>query len=212
MSMLSFWTWEHCSCVAVYAGQRALRFHQKYLNLCSEDERRSYGFGTTCGWVINDRIFIFGSTNPLKQKVQINSSWIWAFLLISIHFIACLRGLQKQVLQPLLGADGPPATDVPYLSAAPLHPLWTGRVDEAEGEGSPWLSPPARNPHADVPREGGAGGAGAGSTNSQGQRQRLCASSAFPSSRRIWRPHGGGGWRWRGWRGWRRGGGRRRWR
>ncbi len=27
-------------------GQRALGFHQKYLNLCSEDERRSYGFGT----------------------------------------------------------------------------------------------------------------------------------------------------------------------
>ncbi len=25
-------------------GQRALGFHQKYLNLCSEDERRSYGF------------------------------------------------------------------------------------------------------------------------------------------------------------------------
>ncbi len=43
-------------------GQRALRFHQKYLNLCSEDEWRSYGFGTTWGWVINDRIFIFGRT------------------------------------------------------------------------------------------------------------------------------------------------------
>ncbi len=27
--------------------QIALRFHQKYLHLCSEDERRSYGFGTT---------------------------------------------------------------------------------------------------------------------------------------------------------------------
>ncbi len=28
-------------------GQRALGFHQKYLNLCSEDERRSYGFEMT---------------------------------------------------------------------------------------------------------------------------------------------------------------------
>ncbi len=46
-------------------GQRALRFDQKYLNLCSEDERRSYGFGTTWGWVINDRIFIFRWTIPL---------------------------------------------------------------------------------------------------------------------------------------------------
>ncbi len=39
-------------------GQRALRFHKKYLNLSSEDERRSYGFGMTRGRVINDRIFI----------------------------------------------------------------------------------------------------------------------------------------------------------
>ncbi len=43
-----------------------VRFHQKYLNLCSEDEQRSYWFGTTWGWVINDRIFIFGWTNPLN--------------------------------------------------------------------------------------------------------------------------------------------------
>jgi len=28
-------------------GQKALEFHQKYLNLCSEDEQRSYGFRTT---------------------------------------------------------------------------------------------------------------------------------------------------------------------
>ncbi len=41
-------------------------FIKKCLNLCSEDERRSYGFGTTWGWVINDRIFIFGWTTPLS--------------------------------------------------------------------------------------------------------------------------------------------------
>ncbi len=28
-------------------GLRGLRFNQKYLNLCSKDERRSYKFGTT---------------------------------------------------------------------------------------------------------------------------------------------------------------------
>ncbi len=49
-------------------GLRALRFKQKYLNLCSDDERRSYGFGTTWGWVINDIIFIFGWTNPLREQ------------------------------------------------------------------------------------------------------------------------------------------------
>ncbi len=38
----------------------------KNLNLCSEDEQRSYGFGMTWGWVIKDRIFIFGWTIPLN--------------------------------------------------------------------------------------------------------------------------------------------------
>ncbi len=47
---------------------RALRFKKKYLHLCSEDKRRSYGFGATWWGVINDRIFIFGWTNPLKQR------------------------------------------------------------------------------------------------------------------------------------------------
>ncbi len=41
-------------------GLGALRFKQKHLNLCSDDEPRSYGFGTTSGCVINDIIFYFG--------------------------------------------------------------------------------------------------------------------------------------------------------
>ncbi len=49
-------------------GQRALRFHQKYLNLCSEDEQRTYGFGTTWGWIIDDRIFILGWTNVSESS------------------------------------------------------------------------------------------------------------------------------------------------
>ncbi len=50
--------------------QKALGFHQKYLNLCSEDKQRSYKFGTTWGWVINDRIFIFGWTIPVKSPIS----------------------------------------------------------------------------------------------------------------------------------------------
>ncbi len=46
---------------------RKLGFYQKYLNLCSEDEQRSYGFGATWGRVVNDRIFIFGWTIPLSS-------------------------------------------------------------------------------------------------------------------------------------------------
>jgi len=48
----------------VWRSDPALRFHQKYLNLCF-DEQRSYGVGTTWGWVYTDRIFIFGWTIPL---------------------------------------------------------------------------------------------------------------------------------------------------
>ncbi len=48
-------------------GQRALGIHQKYLNLCFEDERSFYRFGTTWGWVINNRFVMFGWTIPLIQ-------------------------------------------------------------------------------------------------------------------------------------------------
>ncbi len=59
--LATFLSLDHVRIFAVYMeGQRALRFHKRNLNLCSEDERWSYGFGTTWGWVINDRIFIFG--------------------------------------------------------------------------------------------------------------------------------------------------------
>ncbi len=51
----------------------ALGFHQKYPNLCSEDEQRSYGFRTTWGWVFNDTIFIFGWTMPLN--ISFHQSW-----------------------------------------------------------------------------------------------------------------------------------------
>jgi len=53
----------------VWRSDPALRFNQKFLNLCSEDERRSYGVGTTWGWANTDRIFIFGWTNPLKYRL-----------------------------------------------------------------------------------------------------------------------------------------------
>ncbi len=60
-TFLDMGTFQLCCCL-----WRNFFFKQKYLNLCSNDERRSYGFGTTSGWVINDIIFIFGWTNPLR--------------------------------------------------------------------------------------------------------------------------------------------------
>ncbi len=39
----------------------------EYLPLCSAEQRHSYRFGTTWGWVNDDTIFIFGWTIPLIQ-------------------------------------------------------------------------------------------------------------------------------------------------
>ncbi len=66
-------------------GQIALRFHQIYLHLCSEDERRSYGFGTTWGWVINDIIFILGWTNPLIWLHRHPKSALCLFSSVFLH-------------------------------------------------------------------------------------------------------------------------------
>ncbi len=60
MSLLSFWALNVSVTLLSKQGQKPLGVHQKFLNLCSEDERRSYGFGTTWGWVINDSILILG--------------------------------------------------------------------------------------------------------------------------------------------------------
>ncbi len=43
----------------------------EYLPLCSAEQRHSYRFGTTWGWVNDDRIFIFGWTIPLKTFTPI---------------------------------------------------------------------------------------------------------------------------------------------
>ncbi len=80
MSLLRFWTWEHFSCVAVYGGSESSWILSKISYLCSEDERRSYRFGTTWGWVINDRIFIFGWTIPLMTLAYVQIEIIVYYL------------------------------------------------------------------------------------------------------------------------------------
>ncbi len=49
---------EQVRCIAVYAGSESSWILSEYLNLCSEDERSSYEFGTTKGLVINDIISV----------------------------------------------------------------------------------------------------------------------------------------------------------
>ncbi len=70
-SLLPFWALNVVVVLLSMEGQKTLGFYQKYLNLCSEGERRSYGFGTTWGWVINDWVFIFVWTMPLKTNTHL---------------------------------------------------------------------------------------------------------------------------------------------
>ncbi len=67
----------------------------EYLPLCSAEQTHSYRFGTTWGWVNDDRIFIFGWTIPLI-----------ASLIVSVKGVICR--IQK-----------------PLLLAAPVAIKWT---------------------------------------------------------------------------------------
>ncbi len=88
MSLLPFWALNISVALLSMQGQKALGFHQKYLNLCSEDEWRSYGFGMTWGCVINDRIFIFGWTKPLRLLCN-RPFHMWCF-------VSEVQGLQSE--------------------------------------------------------------------------------------------------------------------
>ncbi len=77
MYLLRFWTWEHFSCVAVYGGFDSSRISSKSILICvTEDEWRSYGFGMTWGWVINDRILILVWTNTLTVFLPTANVWM----------------------------------------------------------------------------------------------------------------------------------------
>ncbi len=55
-------------------NQPGYKLSSKYIPLCSAEQRNSYRFGTTWGWVNDDRIFIFGWTIPLNVSIwQVNS-------------------------------------------------------------------------------------------------------------------------------------------
>ncbi len=56
--------------------QPGYKLSSEYLPLCSAEQRNSYSFGTTWGWVNDDRIFIFGWTIPLI--ILPNKAFIWS--------------------------------------------------------------------------------------------------------------------------------------
>ncbi len=55
------------------------KLSSEYLSLCSAEQINSYGFGTTWGWVNDDRIFIFGWTVPLRTTEE--HEWFIMFMI-----------------------------------------------------------------------------------------------------------------------------------
>ncbi len=51
--------------------QPGYKLSSKYFHFCSAEQRNSYRFGTTWGWVNDDRIFIFGWTITLNSSMNL---------------------------------------------------------------------------------------------------------------------------------------------
>ncbi len=68
------WTCLIASLLSMGVSESSQISSYKYLNLCSEDERRSYRFGTTRGWVINDRTLFFCELSLWKSLILISVS------------------------------------------------------------------------------------------------------------------------------------------
>ncbi len=94
MSLLPFWALSMSVALLSMEVQRALRFHQKYFNLCSEEEWRSYRIRTTWEWVTNDRISISLTSDTLtitynhlpSTFVKEGNNWITFF-----WFLKCMK-------------------------------------------------------------------------------------------------------------------------
>ncbi len=108
MSLLRFWALNVSIALLSMQSQKALGLYQKHLNLCYGDERRSYMFGRTWGWVNNDWILIFGWTIPLKSQsmsVKLNFSndpWetspVWLGLNLLMYFVGVPQVISRSCL------------------------------------------------------------------------------------------------------------------
>ncbi len=87
-----------CIHICLWRVRKLSDFNKKYLHLCSEDERMSW-FWTTGGWVINNRILIFGWTIPLSSVFtrwkNFKEHWV------SIHKDKCIDRKAKLFLLSL---------------------------------------------------------------------------------------------------------------
>ncbi len=97
MSLLPYWALNVSVPLLSMQGQKALGFHQKYLHLCSEDERRFYGIRTRWGWIINDKIFIFGWTISLTLSWNVSWKCFYWYSCLNKHVIGSYEGLEVYI-------------------------------------------------------------------------------------------------------------------
>ncbi len=89
---------------------------KKYLLSCSTEDRNSYRFGTTCGYVNDNRINIFGWTIPLRSKVRFSSN-AWTDKMYTLNTIK---------IQEIKRSSHAPAS-LPVKKRAPLtEHQWIG--------------------------------------------------------------------------------------
>ncbi len=67
--------------------QPGYKLSSKYLPLCSAEQTHSYRFGTTWGWVNDDRIFIFGWTIPLRLTLNIKLQNLTSIFVLFYFFM-----------------------------------------------------------------------------------------------------------------------------
>ncbi len=60
----------------------AYKLSSKYLSVCSAEQRHSYRFGTTWGWVNHDRNVIFGWTLFNHTSHYFNINWIGSRIIL----------------------------------------------------------------------------------------------------------------------------------
>ncbi len=80
--------------------QPGYKLSSEYLPLCSAEQRNSYRFGTTWGWVNDDRIFIFGWIIPLRSACLLPHKCEYDLNYVDIpgheiHVLACISKMPK---------------------------------------------------------------------------------------------------------------------
>ncbi len=78
--------------ICLWEGQSALGMHQEHLNLCSEDEQKSYRFGTTWAWVNDNTLACNIPLNHFKTPHSSHES-------CGSHLCAEMSGKKERALR-----------------------------------------------------------------------------------------------------------------